>query len=241
VIRVPTTAILLAFLAALIAPAGAQPAPSIRIVAPRAGAAVSGSQMVVEVRVRNFYLTPMSIGKASRPGEGHWYVYVDGKFAGLSADEVVSLPNDTYPALAAGKHRIRVALRNNDHTAVMGAVNEITVTIPKKSAMHYAPAAGQPGIKIMVPHDQTEVSPYLVVWVKVQGFKASAAGMGTATKDGEGHWKLSVDGRAAGLSSSMVADVSLARGTHMLEAALLNNDGTPVSGASNDQVTVNVR
>jgi hypothetical protein len=234
-------AIGLVITAALMPPALAQATPSIQIVSPRSGATVSGAQMVVEVRVRDFLLSPAAIGKPAKPAEGHWYVYVDGKFAGLSADEVVSLPNDAYPALPAGKHTIKVELRNNDHTPVAGAESsEIALTVPAKSAMRYLPASGRPGIKILVPHDRTAVSTYLIVWVKVRGLKENPMAIGAAAKAGEGNWHLYVDGRLAGVSTSSVADVQLARGKHTVRAALYNNNHTPVNGASNDQVTVTV-
>ena len=241
-LRTAIAAIVLVLATTLLTQAGAQSVPSIRVVAPRNNATVSGNQMVVEVRVQNFTFNPMAIGKTASPGEGHWYIYVDGKFAGLSADDVVSLPNDAYPSLAAGKHSIRVELRNNDHTPVDGAEGaEITVTIPSKSAMHYAPASGRPGIKILVPHDHTAVSAYLIVWVKVRGFKESPMGLGTAAKTGEGSWHLYVDGKLGAVSTSSVADIRLTRGKHTLKATLHNNDSALVAGASSDQVAVTVR
>ena len=241
-LRTAIVAIILVLASTLLPPAGAQTVPSIRVVSPRTGTTVSGNQMVVEVRVQNFSLNPVAIGKPAAPGEGHWYIYVDGKFAGLSADEVVSIPNDTYPALAAGKHTIRVELRNNDHTPVADAESsEIQVTIPVKSAMHYAPASGRPGIKILVPHDHTAVSAYLIVWVKVRGFKGSPMGLGSAAKTGEGNWQLYVDGKLGAVSTSTVADVRLTRGKHTLKATLHNNNHAPVAGASSDQVAVTVR
>ncbi len=226
----------------LIPPAGAQTGPSIQIVAPRSGAGVSGSLMVVEVRVQNFILNPLPIGKAARPGEGYWRVYVDGKFAGLSADEVVSVPNDAYPSLPAGKHTIKVALYNYDHTAVPGGESsEITVTVAPKSAMKYVSASGTPGIKIVVPRNKATMSPYVVVWVKIKGLKENPMAVGRPAKAGEGNWRLYVDGKLAGLSTSSVADVVLPRGKHTLGASLRNNDHTPVKGASSDHVTIIVQ
>ena len=157
--RILAFAIVTLMVTLVMPPAGAQISSSIQIVSPRNDATISGSQVVVEVRVQNFYLNPLSIGKAARPGEGYWEVYVDGRFAGISADEVASFPNDTLPTLEPGRHTIKAELRNNDHTPVAGAANsEVSITIPPKSAMHYTPASGQPGIKIMVPHNHASVS-----------------------------------------------------------------------------------
>jgi len=126
------TALLVLAAALVIPPAGAQTGPAIQIVSPRHTATVSGSLMVIEVRVQNFILAPTGIGKAAKPGQGHWAVFVDGKPAGLSADEVVSIPNDAYPILAAGKHTINVELRNNDRTPVAGAEMMTFFTEPRR-------------------------------------------------------------------------------------------------------------
>ena len=233
--RILAFVIMAVLLTLVMPPAGAQISSSIQIVSPRNDATISGSQVVVEVRVQNFYLNPLSIGKPARPGEGYWEVYVDGKFAGISADEVVSFPNDALPALEPGRHSVKAELRNNDHTPVAGAESsEISINIGAKSAMRYTPASGQPGIKIMVPHNRSSVSPYLIVWVRIKGFKEQAKAVGTAAKAGEGYWRLYVDGRMAGISTSSVADIQMTRGKHVLGASLRNNDHTPVRGASSD-------
>src|SRR5207302_8886921 len=83
-------------------PAGAQISSAIQIVSPRNNATISGTQVVAEGRVQNFYLNPLSIGKAARPGEGYWAVSVDGKYAAPSADEAASLPSYASPALDPG-------------------------------------------------------------------------------------------------------------------------------------------
>jgi hypothetical protein len=241
--RTATFAIMLVLAAGLlIPPAGAQTGSLIQIVAPRSGSGVSGRLMVVEVRVQSFILNPLAIGKARKLGEGYWRLYVDGKFAGISTDEVISVPNDALPSLPAGKHTLKAALYNNDHTPVTGGESsEITVNVPQKSAMSYAPASGNPGVKIMVPRNKSTTSPYVVVWVRIKGLKGDPMGIGKAAKAGEGNWRLYVDGQLAGVSTSSVADVVLPRGKHTLGASLRNNDHTPVKGASSDQVTITVQ
>ena len=74
--------------------------------------------------MQNFYLNPLSIGKAARPGEGYWEVYVDGKFAGISTSSVADVQ------MPRGKHVLGVSLRNNDHSPVKGASSDqVTVTV----------------------------------------------------------------------------------------------------------------
>jgi hypothetical protein len=236
-------AILLMVAAALITPpAGAQIAPAIQIVSPRNGTTISGTMMVVEVRVQGVKLVPSMIGKPANPGQGHWEIFVDGKAAGLSADDVISLPNDVHPSLLPGKHTLKAVLYNNDNTAIDGAdSSEVTVTIPAKSAMRYKPASGNPRIKILVPHNHATTSPYVIVWVKINGLRENPSAVGKPARAGEGHWHLYVDGKMAGLSTTNVADVQMSRGKHILKAMLTNNDNTPVKGAASDQIAVTVK
>lgn len=241
--RTLVSATVLVLAAGLLVPAAAAPlGPSIQIVAPRNGATISGTQMVVEVRVADFILNGPAIGRAGVPGQGHWQAYVDGTLAGLSADDVVSIPNDTYPALGPGRHVIKVELRHNDYTPVAGAKSaEVTVRIPERSPMRYAPAPGSPGIKILSPRNHAKTSPDVIVWVRIQGVKQNPLAIGKAAAPGEGYWRLFADGAVAGLSASSVADVQLARGKHTLRAVLYNNDHTPLRGASSDQIAITVR
>ena len=131
---------------------------------------------------------------------------------------------------------------NNDHSPVPGAESsEITITIPQKSPMSYAPGAGNPGIKIVVPRNKATTSPYVVVWVRIKGLKENPMGLGKTARPGEGNWRLYVDGQLAGVSTTTVADVVLPRGKHVLGASLRNNDHSPVKGASSDQVSITVK
>ena len=239
--RLVMFAALLGLAAALLAPpAGAQGTPSIKILSPSDGATVSGSMLVVEAQAKGLTLNPVGIGTAAKAGEGHWHVYVDGKLAGLSADGVVSVPNDAFPTLTAGKHVIKVDLHNNDHTPVAGAKDDqITVNVAR--TLTYADKAGSPGIRIIAPKNGASISPHVIVDVAVTGLKLDPVAVGTAAKAGEGHWHLYVDGKLAGLSASSVADATLTPGTHTLKASLHNNNHTPVEGASSSEITVTVK
>ena len=76
--------------------AGGATEASIKIVSPADGWSQPGDRVEVQVQVEGLKLDGTKIGQpaAQNPGVGHWHVYVDGKYAGLSVSDVVSLPND---------------------------------------------------------------------------------------------------------------------------------------------------
>jgi hypothetical protein len=73
-------------------------APSIDFVSPPDGANV-GRRAVFRVKVGGITLDGTKIGQpaSQTQGVGHWHIYVDGKYAGLSVSDVISLPNDAMP------------------------------------------------------------------------------------------------------------------------------------------------
>src|SRR5581483_1062203 len=95
--------------------------PSITLVAPSTNQQITGSSVLIWAHVDNFTLDGTKIGTAPAPGVGHWHLMVDGKYAGLSVSDVISLPNPAMPDVPAGQHEIAVELHNNDHTPVQGA------------------------------------------------------------------------------------------------------------------------
>jgi hypothetical protein len=102
--------------------------PSVKMVGPRNNDTV-GPRVVIQVQTAGIKLDSINVGKPAVPGAGHWLLFVDGKVAALSASDVVSIPNDNFPKIAAGTHDLRVELRNNDGSPVAGAsADEVKVT-----------------------------------------------------------------------------------------------------------------
>ena len=101
----------------------AQDTPQLRLVEPRDGATVDGP---VTVRVEHSGTTfdGVKIGQAPEPGVGHWHVNVDGQYAGLAVSNVLEIPNDAVPTIAAGQHTITVDLHQNNHAATDPPVSE---------------------------------------------------------------------------------------------------------------------
>src|SRR5512135_795913 len=92
--------------------------PSIKILAPAANASVDGDEAVVQVAVSGLKLDGTKIGQpaSQTPGVGHWHIYVDGKYAGLSVSDVIAIPNDAMPQIAPAPHEIKIQRHHTAHT-----------------------------------------------------------------------------------------------------------------------------
>jgi hypothetical protein len=229
--------------------AGGATQASIKIISPADNWSATGDRVEVQVQVEGLKLDGTKIGQpaAQNPGVGHWHVYVDGKYAGLSVSDVVSLPNDAMPSIAAGPHEIKVQLHNTDHTPVVPeATDAVNVTFP--TALTYAAdATGTPSIKIVAPADGATANGRLLVQVAVTGLKLDGTKIGqpAAQNPGVGHWHVYVDGKYAGLSVSDVISLpndampSITPGQHEIKVQLHNTDHTPLTPEVTDTITVN--
>ena len=185
-----------------------------------------------------------SIGRPAVPGHGFWEALIDGKSAGISIGDTLSIPNDILPQIASGPHTVQLVLLSNDWQQ-LAATSVITLNFA--NTMSFAPAAGPPGIAITKITAPSSIGRF-EVRVQVSGFKLSAADVGKAPVAGEGHWNVYVDGKYAGMSVTQMVTIpndalgaqKLPVGQHTLKAQLVNNDDSPVVGAvvSNASITL---
>jgi hypothetical protein len=221
---------------------------SIKIVSPADNWSASGDRVEVQVQVAGLKLDGTKIGQpaAQNPGVGHWHVYVDGKYAGLSVSDVVSLPNDAMPTIAAGAHEIKVQLHNTDHTPVVPeATDAVNVTFPK-ALTYTADATGTPSIKVVSPADGASVNGRVVVQVAVAGITLDGTKIGLPAEQnpGVGHWHVYVDGKYAGLSVSDVISLpndampSITPGPHEIKVQLHHTDHTPLTPEVTDTINL---
>jgi hypothetical protein len=106
----------------------------VRFVTPTTGAK-TGSTVAVKVALKDFEISPSTVGQAPRPGQGHLHFTMDGgkydlprysgkngllgKKLGVSGKYSPALTATiTYRHLPPGKHELVVALANNNHTNV---------------------------------------------------------------------------------------------------------------------------
>ena len=105
---------------------------SVSFVTPKDGAK-TGSTVTAKVQLKDFELSPKTVGQAPRPGQGHLHFAMDeGKFdtpkysgpngqlakkLGVDGKYSPSVkPTITYKHLPPGKHELEVYLANNDHS-----------------------------------------------------------------------------------------------------------------------------
>lgn len=109
-------------------------APSIRIVSPAPGAAVSGDSVAVEVSIDNFDLVPQHTRPpfpAPKAGRGHVHFYLDtdrlparhGPPA-TGAYRSVSTTRYAWPGVSRGRHSLAVQLVGRDHAPLRPAVKD---------------------------------------------------------------------------------------------------------------------
>jgi hypothetical protein len=222
-------------------------AASIKIVSPTDGWSATGDRVEVRVAVSGIKLDGTKIGQpaAQNPGVGHWHVYLDGKYAGLSVSDVVSLPNDAMPAISAGSHEIKVQLHHTDHTPLAPeATDSVKVNVPE--ALTLAPAGGTPSIKIVSPPAGATVGNRVEVQVRISGLTLDGTKIGqpAAQNPGVGHWHVYVDGKYAGLSVSDVISLpndampSISAGSHEIKVQLHHTDHTPLTPEVTDTAVV---
>jgi hypothetical protein len=228
-------------------PAGTATAgpPAIRIVSPTPGQTVSGNRLDVRVETPSFLINFEKMSQAPEAGAGHWHVYVDNRLAGMVASDVVSLPNDTMPEIAAGPHEIRVQLHHHDHTAVGVPNDRVMVNFPE--TLRYQAQPGPPSVRFLEPRAGETVGPRLLLRVQVGGARLDSINVGRNPAPGAGHWLLYVDGRVAGLSACEVVSLpndtfpTISDGPHTLRVELRTNDGAPFPNASSDEIRINYR
>ena len=110
------------------------PKGEVKFVSPKDGVK-TGSTMTAKVTLKDFKLSPQTVGQAPRPGQGHLHFRMDGgkfdtpKYSGLNGQLGKKLgvtgkyspsltPTITYKHLPKGKHELEVYLANNNHTNV---------------------------------------------------------------------------------------------------------------------------
>ena len=124
--------------------AGTAGKSSVSFVMPAKGSSVSGA-VTATVRVSGFTLSPSTVGKPAKAGQGHLHFSLDDgkydlpKYSGANGQLAVKLgvqgkystsvtPTITYKNLPAGKHTLEVYLANNDHSNV-GPEAKTTFTV----------------------------------------------------------------------------------------------------------------
>ena len=203
--------------------------PRITITSPSDPSSPNSSSLRLTLEVGNLTLSPGKIGQAAVAGEGHWHLLVDDVYVTAGAGLEVSVLD-----LAQGPHVLTVELRRNDHGALAW---------PAFDTLRLDVLAGAPSVRIAAPASPVTVnSSSAALSLVVSNFSLSAAKVGAAPADGEGHWHILIDGAYTGFGATLEALASrLPPGTHTVAVELRNNDHSALAWPAFDEVQVTVR
>ncbi len=201
-------------------------APSITIATPADGATVSNQSAQFTVAIDGWELDGVNYGGNPIPGHGHYHVFVDGSFAGITPTE----PTFAIPSLTVGDHTVFVDLRANNHAPLVPSVNHtINVT------------AVAPAIAIMSPADGGSVSTQGAQFtVAIDGLELDGENYGGTPIPGHGHYHVSVDGSFTGITPTepIFAIPSFSAGDHTVLVDLRTNNHQLLSPTAEASITV---
>jgi hypothetical protein len=80
--------------------------------------------VTINVKIRGLKLAPAQVGKKNVAGEGHWHIFVNGKYNNFSA----ATSGRTKP-LKKGDYKVYVTLNNNDHSPLSEPARSKTISV----------------------------------------------------------------------------------------------------------------
>jgi hypothetical protein len=80
--------------------------------------------VTINVKIRGLKMAAKAVGKKNVAGQGHWHIYVNGKYNTFAANPAVGKTKK----LKKGDYKVYVELTNNDHSSL--SERTISKTIP---------------------------------------------------------------------------------------------------------------
>jgi sortase (surface protein transpeptidase) len=223
----------------------AQASPTLRIVAPADGSTVD-RPVTIRVEHTGIRFDGVQIGGNNEAGVGHWHVSIDDEFAGLSPTNVIELPNDAYPTIKAGRHRITATLNENNHAPLNPPVSQTIELNFSKDVSIPVTQGGQPSIQVIFPTANASIDAPFVARVEHSGFRMDGLNSGRDPEPGTGHWHINIDGRYAGMSVSRVLELpndsfpTITQGQHTLTFYVHQNNHVATNPPIAASLRVNV-
>lgn len=220
----------------------AQAAPTLRIVAPADGSTVD-RPVTIRIEHAGIRFDGVQIGGTNEAGVGHWHVYVDDKFAGLAPTNVIELPNDAYPTITAGRHKITATLNENNHAPLNPPVSQTIELNFSKDVSIPVTQGGTPSVQVIFPTANATIDAPFVARIEHSGFRMDGINSGKDAEPGTGHWHINIDGRYAGMSVSRVLELpnnsfpTITAGQHTLTFYVHQNNHV----ATNPPVAASIR
>jgi hypothetical protein len=240
-----------------------QAKPSLSVLSPANGDTVISTDIPVSVQVSNFTLSAADVGLPDRPGEGHIHVMLDGMNMGVLFNFYTS-PNFSLPGegVRAGQHTLTFDLASNTHMDMEDTVTSVSINyqpLTAKPAPQASTPSSAPEVSIVWPPDGATVGPVFTLQVSKKNFSPSLELEGKPNLAGFGHYHAFVDmdmsamSMAGGMmsmagmigmpgSDSIPVDLSAwPNGQHSIVVEPVQNDHTPIQGATPGMVTVNLQ
>lgn len=195
--------------------------PSIMIDGPMEGSIIYDDKLELMLNVSDFMLNATSIGLSNVPGEGHYHVYINETLVGPYTNLSVLLED-----LPAGDHVLKIELRNNDHSPLMGDMEMFMDLI------HFTISDMRPMIDIVHPMDMAIIyKDNLDLHVDILNFMMNETAIGGNNSIGEGHYHIYINDVLVGpyVNLSVMLE-DLPAGDHILKVMLVNNDHTMIYG-----------
>ena len=246
---------------------GAMPMPmstgSLTVLSPRNGATITTTDIPVRVTVSNFRLCGLCAGMGDAPNTGHIHVMFDGmsmaKLFNFYTTTIFTLPGR---GLTPGEHTLIFDLASDTHEDFANTVKKVTVNYQPARAEGLRPpldTAGEPVVKFLSPRSGATVGPRFTLRVQTLNFRPSLALEGKPDIKGYGHLHVFVDMQPMSMSGNMSEMMSMAgmiampgsdvipvdlsywpNGKHTITVMPVQNDHTPIMGAKEAMITINL-
>jgi hypothetical protein len=187
---------------------------------------------LVQSRLANFQLAPEESSTEYREGRGHLHFHVDGQMVAHVYGEFFYLPD-----LSIGEHRVRMELAGSDHRplsigdGIVGGAWTIEQPDPADPVRfhqrHENPTLNLTGDVRPAVALELHPDPELGHLAEIQatGFSLEPLNMSSYHIDGEGHFRLSIDGQERMRVFSTWFQVPwMDPGDHTLTVELMTND-----------------
>ena len=197
-----------------ISTASAQGAPSISIVSPTDGSAVTTNDIIVQVNVSNFTVDCSQLGRPDQDGVGQILAFVDGatvaQLTNFYCGDTFVIPGN---GLTPGQHQIAIVLASNTHAPMMDTAQSVTIDFQPVQPVPppVAHDQGAPAITLVSPADGATVPSTFEVQVQTTNFIPANGLEGKASVPGYGHYHVWVD---APDSPTSLANLVLMPGTN---------------------------
>jgi hypothetical protein len=239
----------------------AQSKPSLAVLSPANGETITSTDIPVSVQVSNFTLSPADVGLPDEDGEGHIHVMLDGMNMGVLFNFYTS-PAFTLPGrgIKPGQHTLTFDLASNSHTDMEDTVTSVSVNYqpltPEPLPQAASPSAA-PEVAIAWPPNGAVLGPQFTLQLKPNGFAPALELEGKPNLAGYGHYHVFVDMDMAGMSGGMMSMAGMIgmpgsnsvpldlrawpNGQHTITVEPVQNDHTPIQGATPAMVTITLQ